>query len=432
MGSKAIGSKTALTGKGRVTKIIAGLTNGLIYSSGFRDSARKNAADFTRNRKMSFEEVVFFMLTSMRCSTQTSLRRFFAGLGKGASIKQQSFSEARAKINVSAFVQLFRLTVGAMTENLDDTWRGFLIYAIDGSRIALPADERLRGHFGTVGRGGSSPTAQGSILYDVLNDIVVDAMIEPISSDERTLAAAHLDSCKDYAPGARKLFILDRGYPSFGLIRKMEDDGFNYLMRVRDKFNCEIDAQEEADGHVLLERDGERIRVRVVKLKLDGGEIETLITNIPDDCLEAPDFKELYFMRWPVETKYDLVKNKLQLENFSSRTVEGVQQDFFAAMYLTNVAAAAASDAQAGIDGAREGKGNKYRYKANMNELIGILKDRLVLAIAEDSERRQAKLVRGIIDEITKSVVPKRGNRSLLRNPSPRNSKFHHNQKVNC
>ena len=127
-----------------------------------------------------------------------------------------------------------------------------------------------------------------------------------------------------------------------------------------------------------------------------------------------------------------MVKNKLQIENFTSRTTEGIEQDFYAAMYLTNVAAAAAIDAQSEIEDSRKEKNNKYEYKANTNELIGILKDRLVLAITYDEPSKQAAAIQSIVDEIKGSVIPKRIGRSIPRNPCPRKVKFHHNQRVNC
>ena len=103
-------------------------------------------------------------------------------------MKQQSLSEARKKITVWAFVELFKLTAETMTEQCVNKWHNYRVYAIDGSKIALPADKALGGYFGVLGKDGSAPTAQGSVLYDVLNDIVADAAIEPLSTDERTLA----------------------------------------------------------------------------------------------------------------------------------------------------------------------------------------------------------------------------------------------------
>ena len=120
------------------------------------------------------------------------------------------------------------------------------------------------------------------------------------------------------------------------------------------------------------------------------------------------------------------------MENFNTRTVEGIQQDFFATMYLTNIAAAAQTDVQEDIEDVRKDKDNKYQYKANLNELIGILKDRFVFALAQDSQDEQAAMIDLIILEIKRHVVQIRPNRSIPRNPSPRKSKFQHNQKANC
>jgi hypothetical protein len=190
--------------------------------------------------------------------------------------------------------------------------------------------------------------------------------------------------------------------------------------------------RSKSDGYVWLEKDGKRIHVRVIKFELDSAETETLITNITDKRLGKKAFKKLYFMRWPIETKYGVIKKKLQLENFSARSVEGVQQEFFASMYLANFVASAAFDVQSDIEDSRKGKANKYEYKANLNELIGILKDRVILAIAESSPAKQSELMNGILDEAKRFVVPIRTDRTVPRNANPRTSDFHHNQKVNC
>lgn len=416
----------------KLSKVLANETQSKVYSDEFKDESRKKATDFTRNRKMIFQELILFMLLSLKCSTSSALRRFFKDIGKKVFMTQQSLSEARTKIKVSAFVCLFKLTVDTMTIHCNHKWCGYRIYAIDGSKISLAADEKLSEYFGALGKDKTAPTAQGSILYDVLNDIVADAAIEPLTTDERTLAKAHIEACKEIAPNYKKLLIFDRGYASFDMIETLEDAGFYYLMRVKTKFNNDIDAQTKPDGYVWLKQGKKRIRVRVIKFMLDSGEEEMLITNLADKHLGVDDFKKLYFMRWPVETKYDIVKNKLQLENFSTRTVEGIRQDFYAAMYLTNFAAAVAIDAQEDIDEARKDKDNKYQYKANLNELIGILKDRLVLALVQDSPNEQAVIIDSILEEIKRYVVPIRPDRSTPRKASPRKSKFHHNQKSNC
>ena len=101
-------------------------------------------------------------------------------------------------------------------------------------------------------------------------------------------------------------------------------------------------------------------------------------------------------------------------------------------MCLTNFVAAAAIDAQNDIEEERKYKDNKYRYAANINELIGVLKDRLVLALTQDSADKQVAMIQSIVGEIQRYVVPIRPERSTPRRASPRKSKFHHNLKANC
>jgi hypothetical protein len=63
--------------------------------------------------------------------------------------------------------------------------------AVDSSHIALPRDAALREYYGAVGHESSAATARASLLYDIENDIIVDARIEPLTVDERNLAKAH-------------------------------------------------------------------------------------------------------------------------------------------------------------------------------------------------------------------------------------------------
>lgn len=407
------------------------LTDELIHSTEFKRRVRTKENYFTRKRKMPFEELMLYILNSYDCSIQCGLRRFFSILHKKLPMKQQSFSEARKKIKASAFIETFKLSVDVLSKSCQSTWHGFLVCAIDGTKIALSQDKVLLKHYGGTGANASSPTAQGSIMYDILNNTVYDALIEPLSTDERTLAIKHIKTVLDRVSGRRILVIFDRGYPSFELITMLEGLGIKYLMRVKTKFNNDIDAQKEPDGYVRLRKDNEFLDVRVIKFTLDSGELETLITNVDDGRLGVNAFKKLYFMRWSIETKYDVVKNKLELENFTSRTVEGVKQDFYAIMYLTNVAAAAAHDAQPKVDAARGGKSNKYEYRININELIGILKDRFVSVLFIKQDKERTKVIKDILNEIASNVVPVRPNRSVKRNPNPRKTKFHHNQRSN-
>jgi hypothetical protein len=99
---------------------------------------------------------------------------------------------------------------------------------------------------------------------------------------------------------------------------------------------------------------------------------------------------------------------------------------------MSNIAAIACWDAQSDVDSAQEGKDNKYNYHVNVNNAIGALKDRFIMAILEQNPRIRDKKVDRILSLLGKCVVPTRPDRSIPRNPSPRNARFHHNCKSNC
>jgi hypothetical protein len=369
-------------------------------------------------------------------SSRNALERYFAKNGEDIFMTRQAFSLARQKLKWEALRELFDLTVNGHYENFADElkrWNGLRIYAIDGSIVLLPDDGMLREYFGTGGCGSKSPVARGSLLYDILNNVVADARLEPTETGERVLAEMHisqlagLESFEEW----KELILFDRGYPSFELIQGLLERKIHYVMRVREKFSTAIDGLGFGDHTVELKNGKERIPVRVIKFRLTSGTVETLITAITDTRYRVDDFKALYFKRWPIETKYDQIKNKLEIENFSGKLPDNIRQDFYAVMILSNLATEFLGEAQKAADAERQGKENKWQYKVNVNHAIGVLKDRLIQALLIDDHKKRSKKFHEVIKLLEKRVIPIRPNRSLPR-PIPRKAKFHHNHKSNC
>ncbi|MCM1062355.1 MAG: hypothetical protein NC452_19020 [Eubacterium sp.] len=80
----------------------------------------------------------------------------------------------------------------------------------------------------------------------------------------------------------------------------------------------------------------------------------------------------------------------------------------------------------------RTNKDNKYDYQANVNTLIGSLRDKLADVVFCRSSACRLKKLNRIILEIKHSVIPIRpddGNTPRYLNS--RKSKFHHNKKSN-
>ena len=100
-------------------------------------------------------------------------------------------------------------------------------------------------------------------------------------------------------------------------------------------------------------------------------------------------------------------------------------------MILTNLAAEFYKEAQAEVEEAQKGKGNKWRYQVNVNHAIGVLKDRLIQALLIDDRIKRSEKFDEVVMLLEKRLVPIRPNRSLPRT-IPRKAKFHHNHKSNC
>jgi len=336
-------------------------------------------------------------------------------------MSEQALSEARNKIKWEAFAELSeRISDFAYTGDYT-LWNGYRVSAIDGSKQALPNDPKLARKFG---RDKGSPMGRGSVLYDVINYTVIDGQLEPLSIDERELAKRHLQQLIKKARGHKELIIFDRGYPSEDLIEFCKANGLFYLMRVRRKFNLDVDKQYASDGYVWIGK----CRVRVIKVILDDGEIETLLTNL----VENFDFKELYYLRWGVEKEFDVLKNVLEIENFSGRTETAIRQDFYIHIIASNFLAAAYWEAQETVDEERNADtGNKYKYKVNIAQAAGTMRDYLVPAILADDPDKRAQLFEEMRRTMADAVILIRPDRKVPRRPNNRKAKFHHNRKSN-
>src|SRR5690606_23823896 len=79
------------------------------------------------------------------------------------------------------------------------------------------------------------------------------------------------------------------------------------------------------------------VEVRLIRVELEKT-IEVLVTNLSQsDGYSDDQFKALYFLRWGVETNISIQKNIMQLESFSGLTVESVEQDFYATVFMANL-----------------------------------------------------------------------------------------------
>lgn len=275
------------------------------------DCSRNRKGAFTHNcGKLPCWTLIRLLLKNVKKTISASLDEFFnelrlisgAPLSDTVRCSRQAFSKARSGISHSIFKVCFEHMPDFLcSQDSHDFHNRFMgvwgrqIIAIDGSKIPLPNRRALLEKYGSIGRGFGSPTAIASVAFDVLNDCVLDAQLEPISIDERTLAIRHMENIKSKARTnlLYTMFVFDRGYASKNLISYIEDTiHARYLFRLRNKFNTDIDAvpappEQNGISDSILILDGRKIRV--IKFYLPSGILETLITN--DFVLDKENFR---------------------------------------------------------------------------------------------------------------------------------------------
>lgn len=304
---------------------------------------------FSRDRKLTFN-ILIILIIKFKSSIQRELDSFFKAISRSdfniREVTKGAFSQARAKLNPWAFMRLNEVAVNSFYDDVEYyVWYGLRVLAIDGTRLVLPNHPSVIKEFGLhhFGPKADSPRslALGSMLYDVLNQITVDAQLAPYSSSERDLLMQHLDKVKK-----GDMLLLDRGYPCFWLLFLLKAKGVEFCVRLKDDWWLKVkDFTESAEKErivtfTLPKKDRKKledfpdmqdstITCRLIKIELPGGEKEILCTSLTDSQkYEYEEFDSLYHYRWNEEEAYKLLKSRIELENFSGKTAQAVNRTF--------------------------------------------------------------------------------------------------------
>ena len=350
----------------------------LINSDNYRERNITKQTAFTRNRKLTFPVMIVLLLNFLTRTMQIELDDFFANVLDAStdSVTKQAFFKARKNILPDAFKELFLMTRDmVLNKKKIKRHKGYRILAIDGSELTL---QRTRDNQEIFAQGNGSAknktNAEISLLYDVISGYVIDAQIGSIRVNERDYAKKNLTYFSSICD-EKDIVIFDRGYPSRDMIAVLTGMGCKYLMRLPDSSFKGVKENPSNDFRITVSTKTDTYSVRVVRVILKSGEVETLITNLSEDEFSADDFLDLYFLRWGIETTYDTLKNKLLLEKFAGRSHVAVLQEYYAMMFVLNCIAAMSAAVNRKLVSSKADC--KYRYRANVNLMIGYFKYRL-------------------------------------------------------
>lgn len=395
--------------------------------------------DFSRNRKLNFSETIRLLLSMGGNSLRNELMEYFSYDVNAAS--PSSFVQQRNKILPAAFEFLLNRFTASFPDR--KTFNGYRLLAVDGSNLCIAHNpEDVDTYF------QASPDLKGynllhlNAMYDLCNHLYVDAVVQPGRKENERRALIDMVDRSDLDD--KVIVIADRNYESYNVFAHMEQKGWKYIIRVKDLdsngilsgLDLPIEDSFDFQLSMILTRKQTNavkanpslykflpnvstfdyldlkvnkfypISLRIVRFPISETTYETIITNLDKEEFPSCKIKELYHMRWGIETSFRELKYSIGLTNFHSKKVEYIIQEIFARITMYNFCELITMHVMI------QQKDTKYGYQANFTAAINICKY-FFRCLNDDSPPDVEALIQ-------KNILPIRDGRSDPRKVKPR------------
>lgn len=412
---------------------------------------------FSRNRETSFKDFVYYILGNRGKTTILELDEFFNIKKRGniVTISKQNLSKQRSYLSPLIFKDTIKnaLKEAYSSDNNDlDDFKGYKVFAVDGSQLELPNTPQTKEEFEVPLRAlkeTDTPKARISVLSDVKNDYIIDSTISSIRVDELSLAFENIENASEIVDLRKGIIIFDRYYASTELFLQLLEKESHFIFRLKkSNYKKERKQMKTDDEWVKIELNTNRtqnikntdlkekakqidfLNLRIANIKLETGEIESLITNIPEKTANPQELKDLYGKRWQIEKTYDILKNKIHIENFSGKRKIIIEQDFYSQTLLYNILIQFKNECNKKIAKNPKYQNCEYKYKVNMNILAGKLKINLIKMVFTETQKERKKLEQEIKDIAMKNMIKTKKNPKTTRKKT-KTKKYPYNNRKN-
>lgn len=330
-------------------------------------------ADFTRKRKISFTDIIKFQLTKSGESLNCELMNYFDF--KNTLPSTSAFVQQRDKISHLAFESLFHQFTDSCYE--EKLFKGYHLLAIDGSDLRVPVNPNEKdSYIDYVGDSKTYNLLHLNALYDLQRNLYVDAIVQPRKNWNEH--RAFTDMVDRYNSNIPTIYIADRGYESYNNMAHIQEKGQYFLIRIKDSMKngiasaINLPTDDEFDVSIDLNLTRKQtncakadkslkflphnvnfdylpshckygaplkpytIHCRFVRVKITDDTYELLLTNLKPQIFSSLDLKQLYSMRWGIETSFRHLKYTLGLMYFHSKKTEYILGEIFAKLTMYN------------------------------------------------------------------------------------------------
>lgn len=298
---------------------------------------RNPETDFTRVRKISFEDFIRICIQFGSKSLQNELLDYF-GFDSDKIPSKAAFIQQRAKVAPDAFEFLLHEFNGFL-ESIDNAFKtkyGYRILACDGSTINIPYNPEDEETFQRNGNNKGFNQLHFNGLYDVMNGIYVDWIFDP---GHKLRERANLEKMLDrYRSSVPSIFLADRGYEGYNVFASFLNSKHSFVIRMKDpesngilstyefdydnngEFDYDIettltcrqttDIKAMREKYTFVSKDKLDfytddnpyfpMKFRVLCIKVAPGKYEYIATNLDRDEFAPDMIKDLYHLRWDI------------------------------------------------------------------------------------------------------------------------------------
>lgn len=328
---------------------------------------RNPSTDFSRNRKIDFKTFIGITMNSGGCTMGKELLDYFNFDTNTPTVS--AYTQQRAKVLPEAFEYLFKSFTAANNRNTHN-YRGFKLIACDGSNLSIaynPNDSDTS--WVSNQYGDTANHLHLNAFYDVFNRIYLDVIIQTASEYQETRACVRMIERSDQRD---VILVADRGYENYNIMAHADQKGWKYVIRVKDvnsngmasaldlphagSFDTDVtltftrknNKKTKAAGYRWMPQnqmfdylppkseDTYTLPFRIARFKISDENYEVVVTNLDRSQFPSKNLKEIYQLRWGIETSFRELKYAIGLTSFHAKKVDYIKQEIFARLTLYN------------------------------------------------------------------------------------------------
>lgn len=254
---------------------------------------------------------------------------------------KSSLSKYRAKISSLFFKDILNELLDCFRR---PTWRGYHVYATDGFELVLPSGGDLRAIGYKGKRLKTDSGAKGETYYSHMYTVQTYDILS------RTTKAIYLSTVNHETNGAldniqklesKSITLYDRGFCNNKVMRAHFEKRSHFFIRFKTgkSIPTEIKAfwasKKSHDSFLFANNPDQRIYLFKIKHKKKK---QTHVYATSVKGVSKAEAEELYRLRWEVESGFRDQVNTLPLEQWHSKTENGVLQELYVRLWIMNFA----------------------------------------------------------------------------------------------